>query len=100
MSTDLYLSYIHTHLTHVHTSICDCISFSVLAYFYSCITNVLILKILLSRCMYEENVRYAQLRSNILIYKLWKNKLSPGDTLFINKSKIRLGIKREKEKRN
>jgi hypothetical protein len=45
VSTDLYISYIHTHLTHVHASICVCISFSALANFYSCVTNVLILKI-------------------------------------------------------
>jgi hypothetical protein len=37
-----------------------------------------------------------ELLSSILIYKLWKNKLSAGDTLFINKSSVRLGIKGEK----
>jgi hypothetical protein len=50
--------------------------------------------------VYGENVRYMELRSNILIYKLWKNKLSAGDTVFINKSNARLGIKRERRERN
>jgi hypothetical protein len=37
------------------------------------------------------------LMSNILIYKLWENKLPAAGIVLVNKSNVRLGIKRETE---